>query len=83
MIKADIYPSPIERVVFLLRDAHPPRFAVPRSRLQVGSANRGSRTSSDFPPITLDRWLENFARLGFTDDCGRSSSRRTPPGCRG
>jgi site-specific DNA recombinase len=32
------HPSPIERV--LLHDAHPPRFAVPRSRLRVGSANR-------------------------------------------
>jgi hypothetical protein len=55
------------------------------STLAVASRVREptSRTSSDFPPITPDRWLENFARLGFTDDCGRSSSRRTPPGCRG
>jgi hypothetical protein len=55
------------------------------SALAIGSRVREptSRTSSDFPPITPDRWLENFARLGFTNDCGRSSSRRTPPGCRG
>lgn len=33
-----------------------------------------SRTSSDFPPITPDRWLENFARLASLTTAATPSS---------